>query len=81
MTKIIKDWKDLDGLESENYYIEVDHYYGCGWIRAKDETMRDEYLSTHTFYGETYKGYEKILRDCGFDVELVTWDKENVNNE
>lgn len=81
MVKIIKNWSDLDSLESENYFIEVDHYYGCGWIRAKDETLRDEYLSTHTFYGETYKGYEKILRNCGFDVKLVSWDKENVNNE
>ena len=76
MTKVIKGWLDLDGLESEHYYIKVDHDIGCGWIEPKDETRRrhSKYLSTHTFYGRTYKGYEKLLRACGFDVELVSWD-------
>lgn len=74
MTKLIKGWMDLDGLESENYYIKVDHHLGCGWIVPQDDTHHSHYLSTHTFYGRTYKGYEKLLRTCGFDVELVSWD-------
>lgn len=74
MTKIAKGWLDLAGLESEHYYIEVNHYYGCGWIKAKDEAMPDHYLTTHTFYGSNYKFYEQLLRSCGFNVELVSWD-------
>lgn len=76
MTKIIKDWKDLVGLESKGYYIEVDLHMGCGWIVPKEELSGhiNYYLSTHTFYGSTYKSYEELLRKCGFDVEIVSWD-------
>ena len=78
MPKIVKNWKDLDGLESEHYYIKVDHHIGCGWIKPKDETRRshNKYLSTHTFYSKAYKGYEELLQACGFDVNLVSWDEE-----
>lgn len=37
---------------------------------------QDVYLSTHTFYGNSYKHSTKLLRACGFDVELDNWDKE-----
>lgn len=76
MTKVIRGWEELDGLESDNYYIEVDRHLGCGHIVPKDETSYSPYLSTHTFYGKTHKGYEQLLRTYGFDVELVPWDKE-----
>ncbi len=76
MAKIIKGWEDLVGLESNNYYIKVDLKMGCGWIVPKDRTHSpySHYLSTHTFYGKTYKGYESLLHNCGFDVKLVSWD-------
>lgn len=79
MAKIIRGWEDLVGLESDEYYIKVDLKMCCGWIVPKDST-RDSYshyLSTHTFYGKTYKGYEKLLRECGFDVKLISWDGGN----
>ena len=77
MPKIIKSWKDLAGLQSDKYYIKVDLDMGRGWIVRKGEhyTHSSYYLSTHTFYGKTYKGYEKLLRDCGFDVKLISWDE------
>lgn len=79
MAKIIRGWEDLIGLESEKYYIKVGLGMGCGWIVPKDDSYapHSHYLSTHTFYGKTYKGYEQLLRSCGFDVELVSWDEEN----
>lgn len=50
---------------------------GRGWIVPKTETAENKkYLSTHTFYGSSCKGYEKLLQKCGFDVELNNWDKE-----
>ena len=78
MPKIIRGWEDLVGLESDEYYIEVDLHMGCGWIVHKHHsyTPNSHYLSTHTFYGKTYKGYERLLRKCGFDVKLVSWDGE-----
>ena len=82
MAKVIKDWNDLVGLESEKYKLEIDVDGGCGWIVPKtkknesEDFMRSHYLSTHTFYGGSYKGYTKLLQKCGFDVELDNWDKE-----
>lgn len=76
MSKIIKDWKDLARLQSDKYYIKVDLDMGCGWIVPKEESsgLTTHYLSTHTFYGKTYKGYENLLNTCGFDVKLINWD-------
>ena len=34
-----------------------------------------KYLSTHTFYGDTYQYSTKILQEHGFDVEIDNWDK------
>lgn len=81
MSTIVKNWEGLNGLENENYKIEVDLNMGCGWIRAKDDSNPDRYLTTHTFYGRNYKGCTKLLQSCGFDVELVSWDKEFDSHE
>lgn len=79
MTKIIKNWPDLVGLESANYELKIDLDMGCGHIVQKDESsdLPSYYLSTHTFYGRSYLDYEQLLRKCGFDVKLITWDKVN----
>lgn len=74
MAKLIKYWSELDGLENDNYKIEVDTYIGCGWIRSKRED-RDIYLTTHTFYGNNYKNSTQLLQEHGFDVELANWDE------
>lgn len=34
------------------------------------------YLSTHTFYGSSYKYSTETLQKYGFDVEIDNWDKE-----
>lgn len=74
MTKIVKYWHELDGLENDNYKIEVDTYIGCGWIRSKRDD-HDIYLTTHTFYGSNYKKSTQLLQEYGFDVELANWDE------
>lgn len=76
MSRLIKNWSELDGLENDNYKIEVDLYLGCGFIKAKDPDENDIYLTTHTFYGSSYEGSTQLLQEHGFDVELVSWDKE-----
>jgi hypothetical protein len=90
MRKFIKDWKELASIpnESKTHILAIDLQMGNGWLRAKNEKpynskksfMRqiyhsDVYLSTHTFYGRNYKTSSKMLRACGFDVELDNWDK------
>ena len=88
---LIKNWEELSRIpnESKTHILEVD-VPGChGFLKAKDPKpykkklsfMRqvqhlDIYLSTHTFYGQKYKHCTKILRACGFDVELDNWDKD-----
>lgn len=34
------------------------------------------YLSTHTFYGGSYRRSTELLKSHGFDVEIDNWDKE-----
>ena len=85
MPKFIKDWKDLVGLESEHYKLEINVDGGNGWIVPKDETDEEffensYYLSTHTFYGRNYKRSTEVLQRFGFDVELDNWDKEGDDN-
>ena len=87
MAKLIKSWKELDGLESENYKVEVDLEHYNGWIKPKVETEETEenyfdhhvYLSTHTFYGPNYKDSTKTLQKYGFDVEIDNWDKDQMH--
>lgn len=81
MSKIIKGWEDLVGLESENYKLEIDLKYGNGWIRPKVITEETEmnylhhnrYLSTHTFYESKYLESTEMLQEFGFDVVLESW--------
>ena len=88
---LIKDWEELSKIpnESSTHILEVD-VEGCNaWLHAKDSKPYnrkddyikqvphlDVYLSTHTFYGSRYKQSTKILKACGFDVEIDNWDKE-----
>lgn len=51
-----------------------DFYCNC----PNDDNYFDNhvYLSTHTFYGSTYKYSTKVLQEHGFDIEIDNWDKE-----
>lgn len=71
--KLIRNWEELEGLESEGYMIEVEN--GCrGWILRKSDGEFMEYLSTHMFYGRNYENYAHLLQEYGFEVELENWD-------
>lgn len=84
MPKLIKHWEELVGLESEKYKLIVNERYGGAWIKPKVETEETQenycehhmYLSTHTFYGSTYKWSTETLQKFGFDVEIDNWDKK-----
>lgn len=86
MPKLINNWDDLGKQKSKDgkYKIQIEESGYCGWIvpvEETEETKKDyfkhhQYLSTHTFYGSTYKESTKKLQDYGFDVEIETWDKE-----
>ena len=81
MPKLIKTWEELVGLENEEYRLEIDVEGCCGYIIRKATNEHVEYLSTHTFYGGTYKYYTYWLQKCGFDIQLQNWDgkTEEVN--
>lgn len=79
MSNLIKGWKDLVGLETKDYYLDIELENCCGHIRPKEHTKVDDrwlcpYLSTHTFYGLDYKYYTVLLQEYGFDVQLENWD-------
>lgn len=74
MAKLIKSWDGLVGLESDEYYLDIDEDRCSGWIRRKFDDDSMEYLSTHTFYGNDYQYSTVRLQECGFDVQLENWD-------
>lgn len=76
MTKLIKTWEELVGLESDEYYLEIDMDMYNGNIRRKSDGEYMEYLSTHTFYGMNYRYSTALLQEYGFDVQLENWDGE-----
>lgn len=84
MTKLIKSWEELVGLESNDYYLDIDVKTCNGHIKPKEHVqVTDEnyfehtrYLSTHTFYGHDYKRSTIELQEHGFDVQLENWDGE-----
>jgi len=89
MSRYIKDWDELRRIpnESGTHILKVGE---CnGWLYSKNKLPYNEnadylkqvpnlhiYLSTHTFYGSNYQYSTKILKACGFDVELANWDEE-----
>lgn len=90
MSQLIINWEELSKIpnESKTHILEIDTEMCCGWLKAKNEKpynphlsyMRqahhiDHYLSTHTFYDGQYKWSTKILKVCGFDVEIANWDE------
>lgn len=84
MSKLIKSWDELYECKSDKYRIEPDSDGYSGWIVPKVETEETErdwfdhhvYLSTHTFYGSSYKDSTQLLQKFGFDVEIDNWDKD-----
>ncbi len=91
MSQLIRSWEELSKIpnESATHILEVDIESCCGYLIAKNRKpykrklsyMRqahylDHYLSTHTFYGHKHKFSTKLLRACGFDVEIYNWDNE-----
>ena len=80
MSTLIRNWEELSKIpESDTHRLEIGKYNG--WIITKNPESdkfsdRRKYLSTHTFYGSSYKHSTKLLQSCGFDVELDSWDKE-----
>ncbi|MCM3632887.1 hypothetical protein [Paenibacillus camelliae] len=71
--QLVKNWQELKECKSETHYLEIEEH--SGWIHGKSG---DEfhYLSTHTFYGSSHKGYTTLLQSCGFNVVLANWDEE-----
>ena len=87
--QLIKNWSELAQVPAnDKYKIVVDEDMGSAWIRPVKETEETEknwfdhnqYLSTHTFYGDYCEWSTELLQRFGFDIIIDNWDKE-VNNE
>ena len=59
--------------------FDEDHDFKCNCNKCNCSYLNfyehHVYLSTHTFYGGTYKHSTKVLQEHGFDVEIDNWDK------
>lgn len=83
MTQLIRTWHELAQVPpTDKLKIVIDEDMCSGHIQPIDENEEIEfgknyhYLSTHTFYGRNYKESTAILQECGFDIEIDNWDKE-----
>jgi hypothetical protein len=78
----IRDWADLAKvLESTTHRLEIEVDNCNGWIKDKRKpNALGHYLSTHTFYGSSYRQSTRLLRRCGFNVTLANWDADTTNN-
>lgn len=83
--KLIESWDDMRELNtSDTHEVKVDVH--SGWVEYRKDILKDreglgplnqscgQYLSTHTFYGMTYKESTKYLQHAGFNVEVANWD-------
>lgn len=74
----IKDWAALKAYgetdPSPTHYLEINLENCIGHIHSK-ATGEYYYLSTHTFYGKSYKFSERLLRRLDFPVIINNWDK------
>jgi predicted GTPase len=81
---LISSWEELNGLENDKYFIEVEVENGRGYVRPKFDVPTDKYydhnvyLHTHTFYGTQYFESTNTLRRLGFNVQLSNWEGETV---
>jgi len=80
MSKLINNWIELAEVpESETHKLQIDwvgDIRATGWIVDKVTNKFEHYLSTHTFYGNSFKDYTKLLNEHGFDIELKNWDEK-----
>lgn len=73
---LIGNWAELEEVpDSETYRLDISIGDGNGWIVSKKTGEHEEYLSTHTFYGNDYEYSTKLLQKYGFDVQLKNWDE------
>ena len=71
----VSNWDELRNIpDSDHFKLDIEEYNG--WIKCKETGDVIQYLSTHTFYGTTYKMYQKTLNEHGFPVKLANWDAE-----
>ena len=71
----VSNWDELRRIpDSDHFKLDIEEYNG--WIKCKETGDIVQYLSTHTFYGTTYKMYQKTLNEHGFPVKLANWDAE-----
>ena len=74
--EIIKNWGELSNFDDSSTHT-LDIGDRCGWVREKSTRKLVHYLSTHTFYGSTYKSSTKALKSFGFNVEIKNCDKQD----
>ncbi|MGL6023839.1 MAG: hypothetical protein ACRC0F_04420 [Cetobacterium sp.] len=73
--KEIRSFKDFEGLETNEFYIELKTLHrDCiisANVRRKSDKSRVLYLSTHTFYLNRTAYYNKNLNELGFKVKII----------
>jgi len=79
---VVKNWEELAAIEpqeSDTHTLSVDLDMGLGRLRPKNEDCKvgRRYLSTHSFYQNSRKGTEYILRECGFNITVTENERED----
>lgn len=71
----IRGWKDIDGIENEDFIVVLGESKCCGRIKPKHDNIDKEfawgYLSTHAFYPEHVENTRDMFKERGFEVDIV----------
>lgn len=86
---LVNNWKELSMIpnESDTHILYVDLIYDNAYLKCKNPkdyniNIRFEdqikyinhYISTNSFYRTRCESVSRILQECGFNVQLISWD-------
>ena len=71
----IRCWKDIEGLENEDFIVVLGENGCTGRIKPKHDSVDEKfswgYLSTHTFYPSHIEKTRAMFKERGFEVDIV----------
>lgn len=76
MTKIIRNWNDLVGLETEHYIVLIDKETGRGFVAPNLPLMDEDtiffghHYQISKMHNNTCKEFVELLKKYNFDVEF-----------
>lgn len=79
MVKLIRNWNDLVGLETEHYKVLIDKETGRGFVAPnlplidEDTIFFGHHYEISGLHNDSCEKFVRLLQKYGFDVEFDIW--------